>query len=212
MNSHVPIRQEHHAWLSSEIERIGTMLAPASQEAIADRIGILFAALPAQDKGDDGALRARAYLFALDGVSLSALDGVTRDVLKGAIPSLNPTFAPTPPELSRLCRDRDAGLRAERLKREEDLERERNPQREPTVDECQRIAAKAAAASRIIGQTVAHADMAKIVGPAPPPRREHDKAREARDLAAQLVPMTDAEIEALKAGALAPYPGRSACP
>src|SRR4051812_25490995 len=88
----LPHRQSHCAWLTSEMDRLDAKLRAAEPEEIAARMALLFAALPVQTKGEDESVRAKAYLFALDGVSLSALDAVTRGVLQGKIPSLNPTF------------------------------------------------------------------------------------------------------------------------
>ncbi len=96
------------------VVRTATKIRPASARVIADRLGILFAAMPSQVRSDE-ATRAKAYLYALEGVSAEALDSVVRDVLRGSIPSLSPTFAPTPPELSRLCRELEAAIEAQAL-------------------------------------------------------------------------------------------------
>jgi hypothetical protein len=111
-------------WLQSEIERIDTQLRPASRNQIGDRLKILFAALSFQDKGVSDELKVQAYLYALDGVPLSVLDGVVRDVLQGRVDGIDPVFAPSPPQLARLCRERTEAMQQQRFRRSEEAARE----------------------------------------------------------------------------------------
>lgn len=117
--------QTHHNWLSSEVDRLETMLGRvASKAQIGERMKVLFASLAAQEKADSEDLRVRAYLYALDGVKMAVLDVVVKRVLQGRYDHLDAAFVPTPPQLSRLCRDEEARLRETLGKHQRSLDAE----------------------------------------------------------------------------------------
>jgi hypothetical protein len=115
----------HLLWLQSEVERLDTLLRPASRSQIGDRLKIMFAAMSFQDKGVSDDLRAQAYIYALDGVPLSVLDGVMRDVLQGRVDGIDLIFAPTPPQLAKVCRERTEDMQHIRFKRSNEGVQER---------------------------------------------------------------------------------------
>ncbi len=146
MNALLSIETSHVAWLTSEVERLDTQLHPAPRSIVAERMKIVLAALPSQDKGASEELRAQAYVYALEGVPLHILDEVVRDVLQGRISELSPVFAPTPPQLARICRERtdlllDLRSRRQSEARNEDCRALPEPVMSPEV--AGRIAAKA---------------------------------------------------------------------
>lgn len=109
---------------------------PASQE---DQIKalILLGALLARP-ADDVTVDKAAYYIALDGVTRHGLSEAVKAILQG---KLGHTFFPSPPELRQQC---DAAMEwhereADRIRRREQMARERSPERSPlTEDEKQR--------------------------------------------------------------------------
>ncbi len=88
---------------------------------------MLFAALASVNADTEVMeLRMRAYLLALHGVPKEALNVAARQVLDGTAELERPQFAPTPPELARLCRGHTYGLyrTLERLQRQVERVRE----------------------------------------------------------------------------------------
>jgi hypothetical protein len=100
----------------------------------------LLAGLPARETGDSHIDKA-AYYIALEGVTRYGLAEAVKFILRGA---LGHTFFPSPPELRIQCdkamewHDRER----ERIRRREQMERERIPERgEPTQQAKARVAA-----------------------------------------------------------------------
>lgn len=138
------------------LAQLNAQLRPAGRDEIAERMKVVFASLPAQDKGESEKLRSQAYLYALENVPLHVLDAVIGDALQGRLAGVNPAFAPTPPQLAQECRRRAELLRHERHKREQELAR-REPDL-PSEDELARMAAKAEQASALLAAGLGNMD------------------------------------------------------
>ncbi len=188
---------KHHA--TSNVRSL-TLASPFSepeataQEAIA-MVTMVAACFP-ESEADDSVreLRMQGYLMAVEGYQASVLHEVTRKLIRGDA-GVDKRFMPTPPQIRSLCDQTRAEMhiRAEQARRGPPTPEP--PKAEETEAELQRRAEKAAAASWLIDATLATKDIRRLV---PSRRGESEGAAEARGRAAGLVPMTDAEIEALK--------------
>lgn len=158
---------DRSAALASEIDRLDALLRPADQRQLADRLRVLFAALPSQDREGAEDLRVRAYLLALDGMPIAVVDEVLSDVLRGRIADVSPVFAPTPPQLARLCKQRLDALcmrrQQARQQQTNDMLARLNHHREPLPEDPARKAAalqRAAEVSSLLGRIVDRWDAA----------------------------------------------------
>jgi hypothetical protein len=97
---------------------------------------------------------------------------------------------PAPAEIAHLARRYEAAARSRVLEIDRMLNAREQPPEE-TEAELARRAKKAEAASRLIGGVTASKDMRQVLTRK---RGEDERAAEARERAAQLVPMTDEEI------------------
>ena len=128
--------QSHRAWLASEVERLTTLLRRANPDEIASAIDLLIEGCKSANEVSEA--RVAAMAIALQGVLAAALSAAVYDVLQGRVTWINPSFLVKPPEIARVCREREAALRAELARREAELERERNPAPPALVDEAAR--------------------------------------------------------------------------
>lgn len=76
---------------------------PASAAEISASLQVLFDALPFQ-RGTRTDNVALAYIEALRGMTLDAINAGIRKFLRGECDDVNPRFIPTPPELARIVR------------------------------------------------------------------------------------------------------------
>lgn len=88
---------------------------PASAKAstTAEVLSRLLSPFPERDGDDEGKLdRFRAYMIAVEDFPGEVLVEAERRILKGEAGEIDPRFAPTPPQLARLCRALVAERRA----------------------------------------------------------------------------------------------------
>lgn len=98
---------------------------PAKQSAAMDLLARLFSAFPERDSAvPNQAEKLRAYLVAVEGVSLPVLEEAERRILK-AEAGCDPRFLPSPPELAAICRSIIAEWRAWEMPQRQPLSLER---------------------------------------------------------------------------------------
>lgn len=97
------------------VERIRGLeqrLRPASSDEASEALMLLFAGLQTSATGEGARLRLTAYLIALREFGLETIQTIIGDILAGRA-GLDERWCPTPPQLARLCREREDRLRAE---------------------------------------------------------------------------------------------------
>lgn len=105
---------------------------------VAVELAKLLAAFPAQEQSASPvALRMEAYFDALFGIPAWAVEQARLKVIRREVATLNPTFAPTPPEFGEIARNIVAPLRADLNRMEEIAQATANL--EPTPEERERI-------------------------------------------------------------------------
>ncbi|WP_197721504.1 hypothetical protein [Bartonella vinsonii] len=81
----------------------------ASVEDIAEALDVLEGGLTMQ-KVANGNARARAYVVALDGVSLWSLLQAVKNLVRGEAEGMSTTFVPSSADLAKYCRDMESVL------------------------------------------------------------------------------------------------------
>lgn len=111
------VSQSHQAWLTSEVERLETLIRPAEASVVDEAIDLI---LEGHGGRKTNETRAKAYLIAIEGFSAKAIGLAVRDVLRNQA-GTDPDWAPTAPRLADLCRGHEDRMRSELARRHDDL-------------------------------------------------------------------------------------------
>ena len=106
---------EERSILAQEITRLSDLLAQRDNDAASNALALVLTSMPSASQGFvDAALRARAYMLALDDVPSWGIVEACRRLVKGQVEE-HQKFCPTPPEFRAIVNDVTAPLRYEIL-------------------------------------------------------------------------------------------------
>jgi hypothetical protein len=107
-------------------------LREATEQEIVSRLLVMFAGLPQTSVGDQSDARLAAYLMALQGCSLGALEQGIHSVMQGTA-GIDERWCPTPPQMSTIVRRIDGGRQKAQEREHERREMKQLPR--PVVSE-----------------------------------------------------------------------------
>lgn len=137
-----PTEGSHAAWLASEIERLETLLRPATRRQAAAAIGVVMSAYGRLAGDQEDKPLAELYLAAAAECPADILKALAEDITFGRVEEVSLDYPPKVPRFAKLCRDRTAARNSELCCRRDELERLQLPPpvSEPSPAERQRVA------------------------------------------------------------------------
>lgn len=111
------------AAIEHQIDRLGRLLAPATEGEIASKLKELFAGLASRNLGESEETRAKVYRDALRPFSRYAVEAVITAATQGQIDAFDKVYVPTSAQLADACRKAESEVFSRRCRMEAELRR-----------------------------------------------------------------------------------------